>query len=142
MLTKKYKIMKKQFIVIEEGTSDYFIVSDLKVLIEEMYGEYNDETENSFYRIHTILEVKGEIKNISRFQSQLIMYIYVNQKYKIMFIKIDYEMGFSSICDNENEVMNCCGYDENEISFSEFLEKVKGEYEIIKVKGKVEFLND
>jgi len=67
MLTKKYKIMKKQFIVIEEGTSDYFIVSDLKVLIEEMYGEYNDETENSFYRIHTILEVKGEIKNISRF---------------------------------------------------------------------------
>jgi hypothetical protein len=38
--------------------------------------------------------------------------------------------------------MNCCGYDEDEISFSEFLEKVKGEYEIIKVKGKVEFLND
>jgi hypothetical protein len=70
------------------------------------------------------------------------MYIHVNQKDKIMFIKIDYEMGFSSICDTENEVMNCCGYDEDEISFSEFLEKVKGEYEIIKVKGKVEFLND
>jgi hypothetical protein len=68
MLTKNYKVMKKQFIVIEEGNSElYFIVSDLKVLIEEMYGEYNDETENSFYRIHTILEVKGEIKNISRF---------------------------------------------------------------------------
>jgi len=67
MLTKKYKIMKKQFIVIEEGTSDYFIVDDLKDLIEQMYGEYNDKNEDSFYRIHTILEVKGEIKIISRF---------------------------------------------------------------------------
>jgi hypothetical protein len=66
----------------------------------------------------------------------------LTKKYKIMFIKIDYEMRFSSICDNENEVMESCGYDEDEISFSEFLEKVKGEYEIIKVKGKVEFLND
>jgi hypothetical protein len=59
--------MKKQFIVIEEGTSDYYVVDDLKNLIEQMYGEYNDDNENSFYNIHTILEVKGEIKNISRF---------------------------------------------------------------------------
>lgn len=59
-----------------------------------------------------------------------------------MFIKIDYEMGFSSICDNENEVMESCGYDGDEMSFSEFLEKVKGEFEIIKVDGEVKFLND
>ena len=59
-----------------------------------------------------------------------------------MFIKIDYEMGFSSICDTENEVIESCGYEVGEISFSELLEKVKGEYEIIEVEGSVKFLND
>jgi hypothetical protein len=59
-----------------------------------------------------------------------------------MFIKIDYEAGFSSICDNENEVIESCGYEVGEISFDEFLETVKGEFEIIKVEGEVEFLND
>jgi hypothetical protein len=57
--------MKKQFIVIEEGTSDYYIVSDLKVLIEEMYGEYKDSTEDSFYRVHKVIEVIGEIKELN-----------------------------------------------------------------------------
>lgn len=54
--------MKKQFIVIEEGTGDYFIVTDLKTLIEEMYGEYNDSTEDSFYSIHKVIEIKGEFE--------------------------------------------------------------------------------
>ena len=70
------------------------------------------------------------------------MYIHVNQKNKIMFIKIDYEMGFSSICDTEDEVIESCGYEVGKMSFSEFLEKVKGEFEIIKVDGEVKFLND
>jgi hypothetical protein len=59
-----------------------------------------------------------------------------------MFIKIDYGMNFSSICDTEDEVIEGCGYEVGEISFSELLEKVKGEYEIIEVKGSIKFLND
>jgi len=59
-----------------------------------------------------------------------------------MFIKIDYEMGFSSICDSEEEVIEGCGYDVDEITFEELLEQVKGVFEIIKVEGSVEFLND
>lgn len=59
-----------------------------------------------------------------------------------MFIKIDYELGFSSICNTENEVIEGCGYEVNEITFEELLERVKGVFEIIKVEGSVEFLND
>ena len=73
--------------------------------------------------------------------ARLGMYIHVNQKNKIMFIKIDYVQGFSSICENENEVIEGCGYEVGEISFSELIEKVKGEYEIIKVEGEVNYLN-
>ena len=36
-----------------------------------------------------------------------------------MFIKIDYELGFSSICNTENEVIEGCGYEVNEITFEE-----------------------
>jgi hypothetical protein len=75
-------------------------------------------------------------------KAKLVVYIHVNQKNKIMFIKIDYEMGFSSICDNEEEVIEGCGYDVDEITFEELLEQVKGVFEIIKVEGSVEFLND
>jgi len=58
--------MKKQFIVIEVyGTSDYFIVDDLKDLIEQMYGEYNDKNEDSFYNVHKVIEVIGEIKELN-----------------------------------------------------------------------------
>ena len=57
--------MKKQFIVIEEGTSDYYIVDDLKKLIEEMYEEYTDDAEAAFYRVHKIIEVVGEIKEFN-----------------------------------------------------------------------------
>ena len=61
-VNQKIKIMKKQFIVIEEGTSDYYIVNDLKKLITEMYEEYNDSTEDSFYRVHKVIEIKGEFE--------------------------------------------------------------------------------
>jgi hypothetical protein len=57
--------MKKQFIVIEEGTSDYYVVDDLKELITEMYGEYNDKNEDSFYNVHKVIEVIGEIKELN-----------------------------------------------------------------------------
>jgi hypothetical protein len=57
--------MKKQFIVIEKGYGDEFIVDDLKVLIEEMYEEYSGKTEESFYRIHKVIEVVGEIREIN-----------------------------------------------------------------------------
>ena len=59
-----------------------------------------------------------------------------------MFIKIDYEMGFSSICDTKDEVIEGCGYEVGEITFEELLERVKGVYEIIRVEGSVEFLNN
>ena len=38
-----------------------------------------------------------------------------------MFIKIDYELGFSSICNTENEVIEGCRYEVNEITFEEFI---------------------
>ena len=62
LFKQKLKIMKKQFIVIEEGAGDYFIVDDLKELITEMYGKYNDKTEDSFYRIYKVIEIKGEFE--------------------------------------------------------------------------------
>jgi hypothetical protein len=64
-VNQKIKIMKKQFIVIEKGYGDEFIVDDLKVLIEEMYGEYNDKNEDSFYKAHKVFEVIGEIKELN-----------------------------------------------------------------------------
>ena len=57
--------MKKQYIVIEEGTGEYYIVNDLKTLITEMYEEYTDKTEDSFYRIHKVIEVVGEIREMN-----------------------------------------------------------------------------
>ncbi len=65
----------------------------------------------------------------------------LTKKLKVMFIKIDYVQGFSSVCENENEVIEGCGYEVGEINFSELIEKVKGEYEIIKVEGEVNYLN-
>ena len=51
------------------------------------------------------------------------------------FIKIDYQNNFSSFCDSEEEVINGCGYDVEEITFEDLLEEVKGVYEIIEIKG-------
>ncbi len=63
--------MKKQFIVIEEGNDDYYIVDDLSSLISEMYeceladGESFDEVSSKFYSIHKVIEVTGEIKMLN-----------------------------------------------------------------------------
>jgi len=60
------------------------------------------------------------------------------------FIKIDYQNNFSSICDSEEEVIEGCGYDVEEITFEDLLEEVKGTYEIIEIEGEGElkWLND
>lgn len=60
------------------------------------------------------------------------------------FIKIDYDNNFSSIYDSEEEVINGCGYDVEEITFEDLLEEVKGRYEIIEIKGDCDlrWLND
>jgi hypothetical protein len=54
----------KKFIVIEEGSGDYFIVDNLEKLIEEMYGgrEYVDidKSKESFNRIYKVIEIEGE----------------------------------------------------------------------------------
>jgi hypothetical protein len=63
--------MKKQFIVIEEGNDDYYIVEDLLSLINEMYecevadGESFEEVSSKFYSIHKVIEVTGEIKMLN-----------------------------------------------------------------------------
>jgi hypothetical protein len=50
----------KKFIVIEEGNGDYFIVDNLEELIKEMYGNYDDESRESFNRIYRVIEIEGE----------------------------------------------------------------------------------
>ena len=53
----------------------------------------------------------------------------------IKFIKVDLEMGFSSICDTEEEVIEGCGFEIGEITFDELCTEMKGIYEIIKIEG-------
>ena len=48
-----------KFIVIEKGSGDFFIVDNLEKLINEMYGEYD---EDSFYRGYRVIEVEGEFE--------------------------------------------------------------------------------
>jgi len=42
------------------------------------------------------------------------------------YLKVDYSNNFTSICDSKEEVMDCCGYDYEEI---------------IEIIGNIEFLN-
>lgn len=57
--------MKKQFIVIEEGSGDYFIVDNLEVLIEEMYGGRNEfdfeKSKQSFHYQYRVVEIEGVV---------------------------------------------------------------------------------
>jgi hypothetical protein len=53
------------------------------------------------------------------------------------FIKIDLGLGFSTVLDSEQEVIEGCGYNVDEITFEDLL-KVKGfedVYEIIEIEG-------
>ena len=58
------------------------------------------------------------------------------------YIKIDYTLNYSSLCDSKEEVIESCGYEVDEITFEDLLEEVKGEYEIIEVEGDIKWLND
>ena len=51
------------------------------------------------------------------------------------FIKIDFERGFSSICYTKQEVMEGCGYFAYKITWEDFLNEIKGDYEVIEIKG-------
>jgi hypothetical protein len=53
------------------------------------------------------------------------------------YIKIDHVLGFSSICDTKEEVIEGCGYEVDEITFEELLERIEGTYEIIEIEGDV-----
>jgi hypothetical protein len=61
----------------------------------------------------------------------------------IKFIKVDLEMGFSSICDTEEEVIEGCGYEIGEITFEKLCIDMEGTVEIIKIEGdfKIDYLN-
>ena len=50
-------------------------------------------------------------------------------------LKVDFDGRFSSVCDTKEEVMEGCGYDIDETTFEDFLVEVKGEFEVIEVKG-------
>jgi hypothetical protein len=61
----------------------------------------------------------------------------------IKFIKVDLEMGFSSICDTEEEVIEGCGFEIGEITFEKLCIDMEGTVEIIKIEGdfKIDYLN-
>jgi hypothetical protein len=58
------------------------------------------------------------------------------------YIKVDFEGGFSSICDNKEEVMEGCGYFIDETTWEDFLEEIKGVFEVIEVTGEVKWLTE
>lgn len=57
------------------------------------------------------------------------------------YLKVNYSNNSTSICDSKEEVMNCCGYDYEEMTFEKFLIKVKWDYDIIEITGNIKFLN-
>ena len=53
------------------------------------------------------------------------------------YIKIDKELGISSICDTKEKVMIGCGYDSDEITFKKMLLEIDDVYTIIEIEGDV-----
>ena len=69
--------------------------------------------------------------------------MYHKQINKIMkYIKIDYTLNFSHLCDTKEEVIESCGYEVDEITFEDLLKKIEGEFEIIEVKGDIKWLQE
>jgi len=60
------------------------------------------------------------------------------------YIKIDKELGISSICDTKEDVMIGCGYDSDEITFESMLLEIDDVYTIIEIEGdvKIKWLTD
>jgi hypothetical protein len=50
------------------------------------------------------------------------------------YLVIDYVLDFSFIVDNENEFIEGMGYDVDEITFEELVDKLDGEYEFIEME--------
>jgi len=58
------------------------------------------------------------------------------------YIKIDYVENFSSLCDTKEEIIESCGYEVDEITFEELLERIDGEIEIIEVSGDIKWIQE
>ena len=58
------------------------------------------------------------------------------------YLKIDFEGGFSSICDTKEEVMEGCGYDMDEMTWEDFLIVIEGDFDIIEVNGDIKWLTE
>lgn len=50
------------------------------------------------------------------------------------YLLIDYVLNISCICDSKENVIESLGYDVDEITFEEAIERVDGEYEILEIK--------
>ena len=80
--------MKKYLVISFDDVNDSYIVEDLNVLIKEIYEfelvqdkELFESVSKKFFSYHKVFEIIGEIKELN--QSELVLYIYVNQKLKI-----------------------------------------------------------
>ena len=59
---------------------------------------------------------------------------------KYLLIDLEGSNG-ASICDTKEEVIGGCGYNVGEIKFKDLVEEVRGIYEIIEIKGEINYLN-
>jgi hypothetical protein len=64
--------MKKYLVVSKENGKDFYIVDNLKELIEEMYEfelvqneESFESVSEKFYRFYQVFEINGEIKELN-----------------------------------------------------------------------------
>jgi len=64
--------MKKYLVVSNENGKDFYIVDNLKELIEEMYEfelvqneESFESVSEKFYRFYQVFEINGEIKELN-----------------------------------------------------------------------------
>jgi hypothetical protein len=64
--------MKKYLVVSKENGKDFYIVDNLKELIEEMYDfellqneESFESVSEKFYRFYQVFEINGEIKELN-----------------------------------------------------------------------------
>jgi hypothetical protein len=52
------------------------------------------------------------------------------------YLKVDLQGGYGiCLCDTKDELFEGCGYDVDEITFEDFCEQLKGEYDIVEVTG-------
>jgi hypothetical protein len=71
-VNQKIKVMKKYLVVNSKDGNDFYIVDDLKELIEEMYEfelvqneESFESVSEKFYSFFQVFEIDGEIKALN-----------------------------------------------------------------------------